>query len=631
MRFLALSVLILFSGTITLAQNLQDKISNKSSLVFSVNGAEILQKVSLEELDKSRIFEEALDEFTRGHELPVSKLNDYGVDFNQRMYLVSEYGEQDVNFNYFTYAIKDVKTFENTVENKMPYVKFETKDGLKIIHYNYDSKLFWDGKIAILMTADYAGREYMDDSYFYWDDYYGEETSAYAETTEVVEEAEEVPIEEMTEEEWKEYFKIKEEERLREEEEHRKRLEEQRKKREEKRKKLENSVEVEMFKRAQTFFSDELKSSGKHFKGRLDDEADASLWYANNFSFFDYMMYGRYMGIYSPMRSIFSFSNFFSGELNADLFLNETSIDIASSMTYFGEANETYERIMSQKIDKKFIKFIADDDIGYLSTSFNTEEAILAYPDVLENILTMYDTNYRDEYSIVGDLVTLVLDEEAISKAITGDAVFILNNISQKEVEYYSYDYDENYNYERVLKTRIRTVPDFLFIMGSEEEDLIRRAFNLGLKRDVLKAVAGGFEIMGVARELRMQLYIGYKDEMVALTSDKKKLAEFVNGGAGNKLSSNRAKEIAKNSAAFYLNLSKMFDKILATDEVRGSEKRMMTAAKEDLTDVRAQVSFSKGKARMFVTSDVPSAEKNGATYLLHFVDHMIETAKIRN
>lgn len=616
-NFICFVAIVLLSSS-TFSQNLKEKISEKAAFVFAINGAVTAQKVSTEEINNSSLFELILDEFFR-RKVPVTNVDGFGVDYKQTMYFVYE-NDTDVNISYFAYQIKDIAAFEEVVKEKIRHEGYVAKDGLNLISYDYDSKLIWNSTTAVLMTSNYVGMQYSNYNYWY-NDYYEEA---------VTETAEYVDLENMTQEEWEAYMNQEKEKQAKIDEEKRIAREKKEREREEKEAKKQKYVDDKMWSRAQLFFSDDLKNSGKSFKGDLNSNADASLWYDNHISFLDLFWYGRYMGYYNPYNSIFNMGNFFNGELTADLFLNETNIQIKSEMTYGGDLADAFSKIYSKKIDKQFTKYLSNSDLGFASFAYDTEEMLNAYPDIVKNMMLRYDTAYADEYSLFADLFSLIIDEENIANAITGDALFILNEVSNKEVEYYSYDYDENYNYERKLKTKVELLPDFSFLMGSNEDVLIQKLFRLGVKHGGLEKVDKGYKFIDKWNDFPLDLYFAYDQNILITTTSKKQLAQFINGGSGEKLSSDKNKLVTKNSGAMFLDVPTLIGQMISADAFSKRELKLFTTIQKDIQTMSAKF-FNKGVTTFLeANTNVPGTEESGALYLLHFVDRMIEAERNR-
>ena len=134
---------------------------------------------------------------------------------------------------------------------------------------------------------------------------------------------------------------------------------------------------------------------------------------------------------------------------------------------------------------------------------------------------------YTEEFSLISDLIELVVDEEALSNAITGDMVFILNGLSLKEVSYLSWDYDEEFNYHSTEKTKEELVPDYTILFGSKEDELIQKIIRLSVKNELLRAVEGGYQSASDRLFRQSDFFVGYSGDIVCFTSTHEKLLEF--------------------------------------------------------------------------------------------------------
>ena len=162
---------LLISCTITFGQDLYKKLSARSNYLFTINGGVITDKVSPEEISSSETFKTMMHEFLRGH-AEVENLNEFGVDYTQRIFFSSEHGS-DVQFNIITYKIKDKYAFEKLVNSSRYEPTFEVKNGLNHLSYDAESKLVWNDSHALLITVDYTGPEFSEcggyDDYNYYD------------------------------------------------------------------------------------------------------------------------------------------------------------------------------------------------------------------------------------------------------------------------------------------------------------------------------------------------------------------------------------------------------------------------------------------------------------------------------
>jgi hypothetical protein len=617
----SLFALLLIVSSISFSQNLADKISKTATYVFTINGGPTLEQVSANEISASRVFEEMIHEFFRGHG-KIQSLDQMGIDYEERIFFVGEY-QEDVSMSYMSYKIKDAAAFEAMVKNTEFETEFTEKDGMKILSYDSENKLIWKDDIAILISAYYVGQEYNEWSW-YEDEYY-----LYDEIAEAVEEVQPA-LEDMTQEEWEAYMaeqdKKREEERKKREEER----ERKRKEKEEKRRKRDEIVSNSINNRAKTYFSDELLNNKENLSIDLNEDANATFWYPNYISFVNPLMYGMAYPAYGYGRygmfgtGLFGMTNMFNGEMVVDLYLEEDEIRMDGKMKYFGDLREAYSKIFSQKINSSFTKMISDKDLGYTSISASSKDFLDEYPKVIENLLNVYDTTYSEEYELFGDLFSIAVDEEAISELVTGDALFIFHDMGMKSVEYYSYDYDENYNYTKTLKTRMQLVPDFSFIFGTNRQDIMNRFVRLGLKYELLEKIDGGYMFKDVAREFGFNVYASVQNDFVIFSNSKSELKTIVEGKVESPIAGDKKKDVAKNTAAAYFNIKEFMTEMLLTDEIRDRDKEFFNSLKDDLDDASASMHFEKDGSVFEASAPVPAGHKNSSLYLLHTIDKMI-------
>lgn len=601
-----------------MSQDLLTKVSSSAEYIFTINPKKCLEQVSSDELSQSRLFKESVKEFFRGHE-EVAKIEQFGADLNERLYVVAEIGE-DVQMTYVTYHIGDMTLFESYVTSTNFEIEKSKEGSLNKISYDYNSALYWNDSYAWLVNAFYTGREF--DEWGYYQEYSYTESTEYAEV-EVAEPA----VSEMTDEEYQAYLEQQErerEERYKKEEEKRKKKEQERA---EKRAKKEAFVKAEIAERASQFFTDELKDAKKCVQVTFDEEAVASFWYPNYVSWMSPLMYGYGYRYYSPfyMTGIFGLSNMFSGELMVNGYMNDDQLLINADMEYYGKLKESYQQVLDTKINKQMAQLIDENAMGFATLSFNTEAVVQEYPTILAELAAMRDTSLIEEYQLMADLFSVAVDEEALSELFTGDIGYIFHGLGEKEVEYYSYDYDENYNYTKTLKTKMEVVPDMSLISGTERRDIAERFVKLGLKHRVIEKIEDGYLFTEKTREFPVALYFGLTDDWMCVTSNRSFLADFNKGKAQNPISSSQKKSVLKNNFAGFLNFKELFSSILKIDDVRKRDRKMIELLYTELSIVNARMTKSSEGMNIQLSAPVPDTEENGGKYLLELVDQLIE------
>ena len=618
--------------TASFSQNLYDKISENAISVVGINGEELLKKVSIDDLNNSPMFEEMMKRYYSGGDRTlINNLNDFGVDYSKSVYYVKENGDEEekVDFRYLCYHIKDLSVFEDAVKNKMIYKSVDKEGDLNVINYNYYNKLYWNDSYALLIIGNYVGYEF---DYYGYDYYGGDETEEviYYEIDEPINSIDTITaedLENMTDEEWQAYLDKQEEEQRNKEEREQKRKDEKERKRQERIEMKERTVSNAILRRTKEFFSAELNAKGTNLKSSFDPTADAFVYFSGNMSYMDLFM-GRRSRRYNPMSSFMDIGNNLNGDIMANFYMRETTVDLDAEFRYPENLIDEYTNMFKSKLDKKFINYISEDDMGYMTYTVNSEALWEAYPKMIQESMGFGEEGYEEEWSLIADVITLVIDEEALGEAITGDVVFILNSLSIKTVSYLSWEYDEEFNYNSTEKTKEELVPDYTVLFGSEADELIAKILKLSVKNELLRAVEGGYQSGSDNLFRQTDFFVAYKNDIVCITSTHEKLLEFDSGGSKNKISGTRAKEIKKNASAMYLNTEELFANLIYFEGLNGEQLEMVNSIKEDMTNINAKMYFSKGVMNMEATSEVPSKYKNGAEYLLHLIDKGFKALK---
>ena len=185
-----------------------------------------------------------------------------------------------------------------------------------------------------------------------------------------------------------------------------------------------------------------------------------------------------------------------------------------------------FTKINKRKVNRKFLNYVNEDKlIGYMAYAMDSKAYLEEYPKLMNR---MYGSVYKDEVSMATDLFSLVLDEEAISKVIKGDGLFIFNGLTQKEVSYKTYEYNQdNFEKDTVTRTKKETMPDFLFMVSTEDTRLLNKLIAYGVKKKVVTAMHSYYEL--ITPKSPMPVYFAIHNGIIFIGSDSKEVEQIVN------------------------------------------------------------------------------------------------------
>lgn len=282
----------------------------------------------------------------------------------------------------------------------------------------------------------------------------------------------------------------------------------------------------------------------------LDNNAAATFYLSDLQSLYSgFMPYvsRRYLGLSNIMEGY--------GSVNAKLFLNKEDMRITTEMEVDDKKAAAYKKMYKHKPNKKFAKYINSDKlVGFISYSFDTEEYLKEFPHMLSNGYGSYFGLYSDEIGIGSELFSLLLDEKAIAKVVKGDAVLLLNDISPKEYTYTTYDYDDDYKRTEVKKTKTETLPDFLFMMSSDDTHLIERLLGYGIKKEKIVLKNGIYTLDNkITRGNPFSVHILIKDGIVFCGTSYRDIQQISTGNyQGNMTKEQKGLLLKNNMSAFF-------------------------------------------------------------------------------
>ncbi|MBC8985153.1 hypothetical protein H9X96_05125 [Pedobacter sp. N36a] len=346
--------------------------------------------------------------------------------------------------------------------------------------------------------------------------------------------------------------------------------------------------------------------SNADFTKSVDHNAEVTIWISgveklsNAYLPLDYFKGVNFMGGY--------------GTANAKLFLEDQLIKMSSAMTFNDDMGSVLRKVHQRKLNKKFLKYVNEDQmIGYMAYAMDTKAYLQEYPKLISKI---YGSVYADEIGMATDLFSLLLDEEAIGKVIKGDGIFIFNGLSQKEVSYKSYDYNEdNFETTEVMKTKKETLPDFLMMISTEDTRLIDKLIAYGVKKELVKNNNSYYEIS--IPKSPMALYFTIKDGVIFLSTNGQEMQQIVNNTFIAKLNAKHKKALLGNNYAAYFSPKKLAGKIPAEELGKLAKVEKTNKTLNAMGDIYIRSFPMKGNTfSAEVSMDLPAGHKNALKYL---------------
>lgn len=369
---------------------------------------------------------------------------------------------------------------------------------------------------------------------------------------------------------------------------------------------------------ADKIFSTNYESieTNKSYTSSLDQKAIAEIWVS---SLQDaYNSIAPEFGTYGKAGIMKGY-----GSLNAKLFMDKASFRISTGLELAKEQADSYKKIMDRKLNKKFLKYVdSEKAIGFMGYSIDTKAYLEEFPKLLKQTYGSFLGGKMDEEIELGsDLFSLLLDEEAVSNVVKGDALFVINGLNSKEVTYTTYEYDDDYNRKEVTKTKKETLPDFLFMFSSEDTRLMNKLIKYGINKNYVSTNNGIYKIE--EKKSPIDIYFMIKDGIVFFGNSLTEMQSISNNSFNSAISKTHKNLLAKNNFSFLFNAKNLVGKV-PDSEIGGEE----TAKKFNETlgkmgNIYMKSNPIKGNVvSADISAEIPNGHENALKYLFSLIEN---------
>jgi hypothetical protein len=564
MRKLLLLV-TLFTTFLGFSQNLEQLIPADTEIVISANGNHLLQLVSVKELNNFMIGREILKNVNRKKDenQKFKRLDDLGFDLNSKAYYFYK-SNDSISYHSFIIKLNNRTNFEKLMEKKSENVI--KKDGYNI-KKGWGDLSIWNDNMFLFIGIN-SNREYMDENENRLRNG-DEDTSFYS-------------IKKDLAAEWAEQYALN----------------------------LLNK------KGGTIAFNNSYMSS-------KDTKADATLWVKNygeviknSLESIKYFLPRNLRNMPEGSADMYGIST-----VTSNLYFEAEKIRMDVDMKVTDNWKNAYKNMYNSKLDKRFFKYFDQNKaLAYMSMSVDTKAALDAYPRIATSLYGGALPGFQEEMNIGADLISLLLDEEAISNLVTGDMLFVLNDLGEKEVTYTTYEYDEDYNSTEVTKTKMEIHPDFTIMIGSENSALINRFANIGVKHHVMDKTAGYYKFK-TPDSVPFELYAIMKNGILIITTSDAAITNIsTNNFHAN--SGKHKKLMRKNTTVFYVNPKAIIARLPAKEGTKNY--KLNKYVQKNL--VGSFLITSKMVADHFhstATFDTKATSGNALKYIFNFIEDM--------
>lgn len=322
----------------------------------------------------------------------------------------------------------------------------------------------------------------------------------------------------------------------------------------------------------------------------------------------------------------FNMKNLNYGYQDATLdFVQEQNVlKLKTSIGLDEDVQQIFAKMYKNKANRKFAKYVPENHLGYLSLNVNTEAYLNSIPTLFERWYAPLLSSYSDLVSIGGLALQVALDEKAIAKVMKGDHVVFINDLKKVTTEYVDYEYDDDYNYTEVTKTKEEEIPNFLWMFTSEDQRIFTRLLAFAEKEQKASLTNGIFKIS--ENEKSMPIYVFFKDDIVFVGNDEAQLLSIKENRFVASKDASVKKQIFGNNMAATVHTAKIPDVInkLGVPIVGNWHKTVNSLSEFGDISITAN-GLKKNRISGEFSVAFPRKENNALQYLLQQISENID------
>jgi len=319
-------------------------------------------------------------------------------------------------------------------------------------------------------------------------------------------------------------------------------------------------------------------------------------------------MKGLYDGSYMGMKM-----NFNKGavKVDYDMFMSE------KMSRYFGG-------ITDNRVDKKFVRYVKGDNLlGYFAFSFNLRKLVEGYRemglDMVKDMPMVGDLS-RDAL----DILSIVIDEDALYNLFTGDMLFAVTGMREFEKMMKTYEYDDDFNQTEVEKMVKQSLPEFTMMMSYGNKNDLMKFIRLGLHTNVIQSEGNYFK--AAVPDLPMDIYMAMKDGIFFVSNNTDLVRNHLDKGYSKKerMSKKHCKMLQKHPMVFYWDVPRTMQ---AAAEISPQAAGMLNADRSPVREVNFLWDPIKGRMNhSSLNIDFTDKNRNSLEVILELIEESLPT-----
>lgn len=333
-----------------------------------------------------------------------------------------------------------------------------------------------------------------------------------------------------------------------------------------------------------------------------------------------YLLYGDNGGL-ANMKNLY-----FMKSYDSQLDIINNQLKTTSDFTFSEDFVKMYKDIYKKGVNPKFYKHLDKDVLAFASININTEAYLKELPAFVDKFYGPLLPNYQDAISLGTTIFDIVFDEKAISKVFKGDNLLLLNGVVKTQVTYKDYEYDDDYNATEVEKTKMETIPQFLWMFTSEDNRIYNQIIKLALKEEGVIDLNNGIYQINTSGQDYFKVYIQAKDGVVYVGNNLDKMNAISTNTVSSKGHPAYVSLVKKNVFSFVFNTKRIPTLVNELELPVDTDLEPFMQDLSNFGDFKVYMPGFKGNTfKMETTLDFPKSNANVLLFINSFINRIID------
>ena len=358
------------------------------------------------------------------------------------------------------------------------------------------------------------------------------------------------------------------------------------------------------------------------FKNYIKSKPDAAFTF--NYGAFSNMNMKSVLG-YSPkwFNKSFPYKYLMSLSEGVKLFskieLEKDAVEIKFDIKYNKKVSDMFSKVKKKKISKNFLKYMNKDLMGYYAIGADVEGISEGIKEIFRNAMPDV-AEYGKTASATMDIIDVIIDEKALYKIFTRDAVIAVNGVKEFEVIHKSYEFDEDFKKTEVVKPSKEKMPEIVIMIGVGNKEDVNKLINLLISLKALKKEGNVYSVD--IKKNKFPVHLRITDNILFISNNKAYVNKPVVFEKSKQLHKDHSKIFKKNTFVSYANTA-VISRYFADTEGYFKEKKISTETSNFLKDIKM---YGYGKGTYMHTKyifQLFESEDNSISDVLKFINKL--------